>query len=111
MPRPRRLRPSFLPAACASPPSFDNALWSFFGTPVGSTPNGHRATVRWAGDRFVVAARRHLPDLPTLVRGLERRRDRRPPRHPLPARLPRGARGGCDLAVAHLPLADGRLRL
>ena len=67
--------------------------------------------VRCAGDRDLVAPRRHLPDLPAVVRGLRRRRDRRPRRHLLAARLPRGARRRRDLALADLPLADGRLRL
>ena len=59
-----------------------------------------------------MAARRDLPDLPTLVRRRRRRRRRRPARAS-PARLDHLAelaRRG-DLAVAVLPLADGRLRL
>ncbi len=52
-----------------------------------------------------------LPDLPALVRGLQRRRDRRPPGDHGPARLPERARRRRDLAVARLPLAPGRQRL
>ena len=65
-----------------------------------------------ASGGHVVGGRRRLPDLPALVPGLRRRRDRRPPRASR-ARLdhiarPRRRR---DLALADLPLAAGRLRL
>ena len=59
----------------------------------------------------MVAGRGRLPDLPALVPGLGRRRDRRPARDraaPRPPRLPRRRRA---LALADLPLAARRLRL
>ena len=59
----------------------------------------------------VVAARGHLPGLPAVVPGLRRRRRRRPARRPRPARLPPVARGRRRLALADLPVPDGRLRL
>jgi hypothetical protein len=63
-----------------------------------------------------VAVRGHLPDLPPQLRRLERRRDRRPAGDHRPARPPQRRHPGLawgrrDLAVAVLPLADGRLRL
>ena len=55
--------------------------------------------------------RGRLPGLPALVRGCQRRRDRRPGRARVAARLPRAARRRRDLAVAGLSLAAGRQRL
>ena len=49
-----------------------------------------------------------LPDLSAVVPGLERRRRRRPRRHHRAAALRRRPRRRRDLAVADLPLADGR---
>ena len=59
----------------------------------------------------MVEARGRLPDLPALVRGLRRRRDRRPGGDRGAPRLPRAARRRRHLAVADLPLAAGRQRL
>ena len=59
----------------------------------------------------LVAAGRHLPDLPALVRRLERRWGGGPEGHHVPPRLPAGARRRGDLAVADLHEPDGRLRL
>ena len=59
----------------------------------------------------VVAPGRHLPDLPAVVRGLRRRRHRRPAGDHGASRPPHRPRRGGDLAVAVLPLADGGLRL
>ena len=58
-----------------------------------------------------MARRRHLPDLPALVRRLRRRRRRGPARHHRPAAPP--GRPGCRrrVAVALLHLAAGRRRL
>ena len=64
-----------------------------------------------AGRRAVVEDRGRLPGLPALVRGRRRRRDRRPGRARVAARLPRAARRRRDLAVAGLSLAAGRQRL
>ncbi len=61
--------------------------------------------------RAVVEDRGRLPDLPALVRGRQRRRDRRPGGHRVAARLPRAARRRRDLAVAGLSVAAGRQRL
>ncbi len=58
-----------------------------------------------------MANRHHLPDLPALLSGQQRRRHRRPAGHPPAAGLcaePECRRG---LAVADLPLAHARLRL
>ena len=57
------------------------------------------------------AAARGRERLPPFVRRLRRRRRRRSARHRRAARPPRVARRRRDLAVADLPLADGRLRL
>ena len=59
----------------------------------------------------MVEARGRLPDLPALVRGRQRRRDRRPAGDRGAPRLPRAARRRRDLAVADLPLAAGGQRL
>ena len=57
-----------------------------------------------------LAAGRHLPDLPALLRGLQRRRGRRPAGiTPKLDHLRPQSRG--DLAQPDLHLADGRLRL
>ena len=61
--------------------------------------------------RAVVEDRGRLPGLPALVRGRQRRRDRRPGGHRVAARLPRAARRRRDLAVAGLSVAAGRQRL
>ena len=63
------------------------------------------------GRRDVVARRRAVPDLPALVRGLRRRRDRRPARHPGAAGPPRVARRRRDLAQPDDALAERRLGL
>ena len=63
------------------------------------------------GGGAVVEDGGRLPDLPALVRGLQRRRHRRPPGHHRPARPPERARRRRDLALARLPLAPGRQRL
>ena len=59
----------------------------------------------------LVAPRRGLPGLSALVPGQQRRRHRRPRRHPAAAGLPEelGRRRGLDLA--DLSIADGGLRL
>ena len=66
---------------------------------------------RRARGRAVVEDGGRLPDLPALLRGLQRRRHRRPAGHHGPPRLPGPARRRRDLAVARLPLAAGRQRL
>src|ERR1043166_2345603 len=65
--------------------------------------------VSWPLD--VVAERSRLPDLPAVISGLGRRRDRRPARRRAAARLPHLARRRRVLALADLPLAARRLRL
>ena len=59
----------------------------------------------------VVAGRRAVPDLPALVRGLERRRHRRPARDHRAARPPRVARRRRHLAEPDDALAERRLGL
>ncbi len=59
----------------------------------------------------VVAVGRRRTALPPVVRRFQRRRDRRSGRDPPPSRPPRVARGRRHLAVAVLPVPDGRLRL
>ena len=59
----------------------------------------------------VVAGRGPVPDLPALVRGLERRRDRRPARHRRAARPPRVAWRRRHLAQPDDALAERRLGL
>ena len=59
----------------------------------------------------LVAAGCHLPDLPALLRRLQRRWGGGPEGHHVPARLPPGTRRRGDLAVADLHEPDGRLRL
>ena len=59
----------------------------------------------------MVAGWRHLPGLPPLLSGHERRRHRRPPGIHRPPRLPRRPRRRRRLDLALLPLAHGRLRL
>ena len=56
-------------------------------------------------------ARDDLPGLPALVPGFRRRRRRRPAGRARPAAVPAAARRRRGLAVAVLPLPDGRLRL
>src|SRR3954471_16970645 len=68
------------------------------------------------GDRRLVAAWDLLPGLSAQLPGLERRRDRGPSRDHEPVRSPERrdgwlARDRRDLALADLPLADGRFRL
>ena len=63
------------------------------------------------GRRDVVARWRAVPDLPALVRGLRRGRDRGPARHPGAARPPRVARRRRDLAQPDDALAERRLGL
>ena len=58
-----------------------------------------------------MAARHRLSDLPALISGHQRRRRRRSAGHHAQARLSRVARSGCDLDLAHVSVADGRLRL
>ena len=59
----------------------------------------------------LVARRRRLPDLPALLSGHQRGRDRRPAGHHAEARPYRRARGGRDLDFALLQIADERFRL
>ena len=63
--------------------------------------------------RFGARATRpgRLPDLSALLPGLRRRRRGRPARGARAPRPPRRPRRGRALAVADLPVADGRLRL
>ena len=74
--------------------------------------HGSAAAGAGHGRSGLVAARRDLPDLPALVRRRRRRRRRRPARaSPRASTTSRALAGRGDLAVAVLPLADGRLRL
>ena len=59
----------------------------------------------------LVGRRRLLPDLPALIRRRERRRRGRPGRDRVAAAVPAVARHRRALALADLPVADGRLRL
>src|SRR5262245_31721493 len=59
----------------------------------------------------VVGGRGRLPDLPAIVPGLGRRRDRRLARDRAAPRPPRLSRRGRFLAFTHLPLTARRLRL
>ncbi len=61
--------------------------------------------------RRVVARGGRLSDLPALVPGLQRRRDRRHTRHHQPARLPGRTRRRRAVAVTGLLFAAGRQRL
>ena len=58
-----------------------------------------------------MARRGDLPDLPPVVRGLERRRHRRPRGHPQPARPPRVARRRRHLAEPDQPVPEQGLGL
>ena len=71
-----------------------------------------RTNVRSAADGQPVVARcRAVPGLPALVRGRERRRDRRSRRGRVAARVPRVARRRRDLAQPDPPVAERRLGL
>src|SRR5690242_9935930 len=83
------------------------ATFRIFPASVGIGPD--LTVVSWPLD--VVGERCRLPDLPALVPGLGRRRDRRPARGRAAPRLPHVARRRRVLALADLPLAARRLRL
>src|ERR671916_2039543 len=83
--------------------------------PGASPAHGLASTLRRDGrrhdTRLVVAGRGALPDLPALVRGLRRRRDRRPARNPGAAGPPRVARDRRHLAQPDDAVAERRLGL
>src|SRR3712207_3722004 len=70
-----------------------------------------RGRARAIGTVSVVAPWRSVPGLPTLVRGLERRRDRRPTGGRIPPRVPRMAGRGRHLAQPDDAVAERRLGL
>ncbi len=98
------------PPRCARQPSSPSPTsWSH---PLAARPPCIGRTTAPVRGRLV-AARGGLPDLPAVLRRLERRRCRRPGRDHRPPRPPRSGRPRCGrhLAVADLPVARARPRL